>query len=92
MLDGPQYQDLALERGAGQAALVHWRERLPASGNTEDRPAGSLSGHFFTLRVRPASRTVRAGLPSASDGVLPDCRLLVQWPPPPTRTHLTESC
>jgi SRSO17 transposase len=56
---------------------VHWRERL----STGDRPAGTLSGHFFALRIRPAGRTVREGLPQHDDGVLPDCWLLVQWPP-----------
>ncbi|WP_250038492.1 IS701 family transposase [Paractinoplanes maris] len=73
-------KDLALKHGAGQATLVHWRERLPAAEGG-DRPAGTLSGHFFALRVRPAGRTVREGLPPADDGVLPDCWLLVQWPP-----------
>lgn len=72
-------KDLALDHGAGQASLVHWRERLP-SADHGDRPAGTLSGHFFALRVRPAGRTVREGLPPADDGVLPDCWLLVQWP------------
>ena len=73
-------KDLACERGAGQATLVHWRERLPTADNG-NRPAATLSGHFFALRVRPAGRTVRQGLPPADDGVLPDCWLLVQWPP-----------
>ena len=33
------------------------------------------------LRVRPAGRTVREGLPQHGDGVLPDCWQVVQWPP-----------
>jgi SRSO17 transposase len=74
-------KDLALEHGAGQATLVHWRDRLPAAEPGGDRNAGTLSGHFFALRVRPAGRTVREGLPAHADGVLPDCWLLVQWPP-----------
>jgi SRSO17 transposase len=90
---GPKYphparsiKDLALDHGAHRARLVHWRERLPAPDDTGDRPARTLSGHFFALRVRPAGRTVQQGLKHQDDGVLddgvlPDCWLLVQWPP-----------
>jgi SRSO17 transposase len=74
-------KDLALDHGAERAVLVHWRERLPAADSADDRPADTLSGHFFALRIRPAGRTVREGLPQHGDGVLPDCWLLVQWPP-----------
>jgi SRSO17 transposase len=74
-------KDLALEVGADHATLVHWRERLPTHGHTADRPAATLSGHFFAVRVRPAGRTARRGTPQHGDGVLPDCWLLVQWPP-----------
>jgi SRSO17 transposase len=73
-------KDIAFDHGADQATLVHWRQRLPAT-DTGDRTTGTLSGHFFALRVRPAGRAVRDGLPPADDGVLPDCWLLVQWPP-----------
>ncbi|MEU4626953.1 transposase [Actinoplanes sp. NPDC023801] len=74
-------KDLALDHGAEQATPVHWRKRLPAAGTDGNRSAGTLSGHFFALRVRPAGRTVREGLRPRGDGVLPDCWLLVQWPP-----------
>jgi SRSO17 transposase len=74
-------KDLALEHGADRAALVHWRDRLPTADTGSDRATGTLSGHFFALRIRPAGRTVREGLPQHGDGVLPDCWLLVQWPP-----------
>ena len=74
-------KDLALEVGADHATLVHWRDRLPTADSTADRPAGTLSGYFFAVRVRPAGRTVQRGLPPSADGVLPDCWLLVQWPP-----------
>jgi hypothetical protein len=67
--------------GGHHTTLVHWRERLPTQECTGDRPAGTLSGHFFALRIRPAGRAVREGLPQHGDGVLPDCWLLVQWPP-----------
>ncbi|GAB1644190.1 IS701 family transposase [Krasilnikovia sp. MM14-A1259] len=74
-------KDLAVEHGAEHATLVHWRERLPTADSIGDQSAGTLSGHFFALRIRPAGRTVREGLPQHGDGVLPDCWLLVQWPP-----------
>jgi SRSO17 transposase len=74
-------KDLAIGHGADHTTLVHWRERLPTQEGAGDRPAGTLSGHFFALRIRPAGRTVREGLPQPSAGILPDCWLLVQWPP-----------
>ncbi|MDW5330245.1 transposase [Plantactinospora sp. KLBMP9567] len=74
-------KDLALDHGAHHATLVHWRERLATADSTSDRPTGTLSGYFFALRIRPAGRTVRRGTPQQEDGVLPDCWLLVQWPP-----------
>ncbi|MFH8477183.1 transposase [Streptomyces sp. NPDC018000] len=36
-----------------------------------------MRSQFLTLRVRPANRTIHR----ATDGSLPDCRLLAQWPP-----------
>ena len=74
-------KDLALDHGAHNATLVHWRERLPAADSTGEQAAGTLSGHFLALPIRPAGRTVREGLPQHGDGVLPECWLLVQWPP-----------
>ena len=74
-------KDIALARGAGHATLVHWRERLPMADSTGDQPTATLSGQLFALRIRPAGRSVREGLPPHDDGVLPDCWLLVQWPP-----------
>lgn len=74
-------KDLALDHGAGQATRVQWRDRLPPGGAGSEEPANTLSGHFFALRIRPAGRAVREGLPEHGDGVLPDCWLLVQWPP-----------
>jgi transposase-like protein len=65
----------------GSAVLVHWRDRLPTADAGGDQSTGTLSGHFFALRIRPAGRTVREGLPEHGDGVLPDGWLLVQWPP-----------
>jgi SRSO17 transposase len=72
---------LALAHGADATRLVRWRSRLPAPDRTPDRPVGELSGHFFALRVRPAGRVIRRGPHRSDDGVLPECWLLVQWPP-----------
>ncbi|OKI85209.1 IS701 family transposase [Micromonospora sp. CB01531] len=74
-------KDLALAHGADATRLVRWRARLPAPDRAPDRPVGELSGHFFALRVRPAGRVIRRGPHRGDDGVLPDCWLLVQWPP-----------
>ena len=55
---------------------MRWRARLPDRIDP-DKPVGELAGHFFAIRVRPAGRAV----PRGADGVLPDCWLLVEWPP-----------
>jgi hypothetical protein len=69
-------KDLAMTHGAAAAQLVAWRSRLPDRIDP-GKPVGELAGHFFALRVRPAGRTI----PRGDDGVLPECWLLVQWPP-----------
>jgi SRSO17 transposase len=73
-------KDLAIaharDHGAAAAQLVRWRSRLPDRADP-DKPAGELAGHFFAVRVRPAGRTI----PRGHDGVLPECWLLVEWPP-----------
>jgi SRSO17 transposase len=73
--------DLALAHGADATRLVRWRDRLPTADRAPDRPTSELSGHFFALRVRPAGRTIQRGPHRGEDGVLPECWLLVQWPP-----------
>ena len=94
-------KDLAIahvrDHDGAAAQLVTWRSRLPDRIDP-DKPAGELAGHFFALRVRPAGRSI----PRGDDGVLPECWLLVQWPPGasepsdywlsdlPTDTALTE--
>jgi SRSO17 transposase len=69
-------KDLAMTHGAAAAQLVRWRPRLPDRIDP-DKPTGELAGHFFALRVRPAGRAI----PRGDDGVLPECWLLVEWPP-----------
>jgi SRSO17 transposase len=76
----PSLKDLAIAHrmthGRAAARLVRWRARLPDRIDP-DKPTGELAGHFFALRVRPAARTI----PRSHDGVLPECWLLVEWPP-----------
>jgi len=77
-------KDLALTHGGEHRQLVRWRHRLPGStgpAGDPDRPADELAGHFFVLRVRPAGRVIQRGPFCGEDGVLPECWLLVEWPP-----------
>src|ERR1041385_6945858 len=66
----------ALALAAGQAATrtVTWRQGSKAA---KHNPRAEMRSRFLALRVRPANRTIRR----ASDGSLPDCWLLVEWPP-----------
>nr|WP_239061323.1 transposase [Salinispora oceanensis] len=72
---------LALTHGADAKTLVRWRARLPTPDRDPDRPAGELSGHIFALRVRLAGRAIQRGSHRGDDRALPECWLLVQWPP-----------
>jgi SRSO17 transposase len=80
-------KDLAMAHvssGAGTAHLVRWRARLPGSlepTGDPDRPADELAGHFFALRVHPAGRAIQRSNQCGHDGILPECWLLVEWPP-----------
>jgi SRSO17 transposase len=59
---------------ADQVRQVTWRQGAKAArGN----PAASMTSCFLAIRVRPANRDIRR----ASDGSLPDCWLLAEWPP-----------
>jgi SRSO17 transposase len=73
-----------VHNGTGAPELVRWRKRLPGStgrSDDPDRPADQLAGHFFALRIRPAGRSIQRGPLVGDDGVLPECWLLVEWPP-----------
>jgi SRSO17 transposase len=69
-------KDLATSHGPRAAHTVTWRSRLPDRADP-DKPVGELAGHFFAVRVRPAGPSI----PRDHDGVLPECWLLVEWPP-----------
>ena len=51
-----------------------WRHGTKTS---PDNRNAAMSSHFAALRVRPANRTITR----ADDGSLPDCWLLIEWPP-----------
>jgi hypothetical protein len=60
---------------------VHWRERLPTAGADGDAAPVPCRNTTSRCVAGPSAGTVHEGLPQHDDGVLPDCWLLVQWPP-----------
>nr|WP_218061638.1 transposase [Planobispora rosea] len=67
-------RELALAAGRSMLRRVSWRQGTkPDKGN----PAAMLRSRFLVLRVRPAN----SDIPRTSDGHLPDCWLLAEWPP-----------
>jgi SRSO17 transposase len=77
----PRYRDGAstlagLALAAGRPALhrVTWRH---GSRRNARNPTAAMRSRFTALRVRPANRNI----PRASDGTLPDCWLIAEWPP-----------
>ena len=78
---GPAYpqphttlRKLALAAGHQAARTVTWRH---GTKMTRNNPRAAMRSRFLALRIRPANRTIRR----ATDGSLPDCWLLAQWPP-----------
>ena len=77
----PRYPDdpgslKALALGAGRSALrqVTWRH---GTRKSQGNPAATMRSRFLTLRVRPANKDIPRGV----DGSVPECWLLVEWPP-----------
>lgn len=78
---GPRYPDkpvdlktLVMMAGRAAGRFVAWRHgSLKSPGN----PTASMRSRFLALRVRPANRNI----PRGSDGSLPECWLLAEWPP-----------
>jgi SRSO17 transposase len=64
---------IALTAGAATAEPLTWREGTKTS---PDNPTAAMTSQFVALRIRPANRDI----PRASDGVLPECWLIAQWP------------
>jgi SRSO17 transposase len=70
----PTLKDLALQAGRAAFRSVTWRKGTKTSPTN---PTAAMSGTFHALRVRPAA-TIIAREP---DGGLPECWLLIEWPP-----------
>jgi SRSO17 transposase len=77
----PRYRDqpaslagLALAAGRRALRRVTWRH---GSRKNARNPIASMRSRFMALRVRPANRDI----PRNPDGSLPECWLLVEWPP-----------
>jgi SRSO17 transposase len=77
----PRYRDApsnlkALVTATGRRAgkVVTWRH---GSRKTPSNPTAAMRSRFVALRVRPANRDI----PRATDGGLPECWLIVEWPP-----------
>ncbi len=80
----PRYRDdptnlatLAMAAGRGALQSITWRHGSRASpGN----PTAAMRSQFLAVRVRPANRDI----PRDTDGSLPECWLLAEWPPDET--------
>jgi SRSO17 transposase len=66
-------RQLAIARAA-DIQQVTWRQGTRA---TKGNPTASMTSCFLAIRVRPANRDI----PRGSDGSLPGCWLLAEWPP-----------
>jgi len=67
-------KDLVLAAGRTGVRQVTWRY---GSRKTAANPTAKMRSHFLRLRIRPANRDIRRG----SDGSLPECWLIAEWPP-----------
>jgi SRSO17 transposase len=65
---------LALAAGRRPLQSVTWRR---GSRRNSANPTAAMRSRFLALRVRPANRAI----PRLPDGSLPECWLLVEWPP-----------
>ncbi|MBB4685542.1 SRSO17 transposase [Amycolatopsis jiangsuensis] len=73
--DPPQdLKSLAMAAGRSAGRYVLWRH---GSRKTPGNPTASMRSRFLALRIRPANRNI----PRDSDGSLPECWLLAEWPP-----------
>jgi SRSO17 transposase len=74
-LDPPQdLKSLVIAAGRSAGRYVVWRH---GSRKSPGNPTASMRSRFLALRVRPANRNI----PRGSDGSLPECWLLAEWPP-----------
>jgi SRSO17 transposase len=77
----PRYRDdptnlIGLALAAGRSALqpITWRH---GSRKDPTNPTAAMRSHFLAIRARPANQEI----PRNTDGSLPDCWLIVEWPP-----------
>ncbi len=83
----PRYRDdpsnlTALALAAGRRGLRRTTWRHGTRKNPRN-PTAAMASRFLALRVRPANRDI----PRATDGTLPECWLIAEWPagkPEPT--------
>ena len=68
------FKDLVLAAGRDTARQVTWRH---GSRRSRRNPTAAMRSHFLRLRIRPANRDI----PRGSDGSLPECWLIAEWPP-----------
>ena len=76
----PRYRDdpsnltvLALAAGRDALQPITWRH---GSRKDPDNPTAAMRSHFLALRVRPANHDI----PRDTDGSLPECWLIAEWP------------
>jgi SRSO17 transposase len=65
---------------------ITWRNTTKA---TATNPTAAMRSRFMAMRVRPANRDI----PRNADGSLPECWLIVEWPPraaEPTKYRLSD--
>jgi SRSO17 transposase len=67
-------RELALAAGRSSLRRVSWRQGTKKS---KGNPTATMRSRFIVLRVRPANRDIARD----SDGHLPECWLLAEWPP-----------
>jgi SRSO17 transposase len=73
--DKPQnLKSLVIAAGRSAGRFVVWRH---GSKKSPGNPTASMRSRFLALRVRPANRNI----PRGTDGSLPECWLLAEWPP-----------
>jgi SRSO17 transposase len=68
------FKQLVLAAGRDTVRQVTWRR---GSRRSTSNPDAAMRSHFLRLRIRPANRDI----PRNSDGALPECWLIAEWPP-----------
>ncbi len=72
--DPTNLTDLALAAGPAARQPITWRH---GSRKNPATPTAAMHSQFLAVRVRPADHEI----PRNTDGSLPDCWLIAEWPP-----------